>query len=104
MRLRTNKTKGCSSRIACLTKVFELALSAQKCWRNLNGASLLADVIAGVAFVEGRKRDAASSRTPTRYLTIPPRKATSVGIYTLLDSPVSPSLEKIGYLPSKQYL
>jgi transposase-like protein len=30
VRLRTDKTKGCGSRIACLTMVFKLALSAQK--------------------------------------------------------------------------
>jgi transposase-like protein len=59
VRLRTNKTKGCGSRIACLTMVFKLALSAQKSWRALNGTNLLADVIAGVAFEDGRKRNAA---------------------------------------------
>ena len=59
VRLRTNKTKGCGSRTACLTMVFKLALSAQKRWRTLNGANLLADVIAGVTFVDGKKRDAA---------------------------------------------
>ena len=59
VRLRTNKTKGCGSRIACLTMVFKLALSAQKRWRALNGTNLMADVIAGVTFVDGRKRDAA---------------------------------------------
>ncbi len=59
VRLRTNKTKGCGSRKACLTMVFKLALSAQKRWRALNGANLLADVIAGVTFVDGKKRDAA---------------------------------------------
>ncbi len=59
VRLRTNKTKGCGSRTACLTMVFKLAQSAEKRWRALNGASLLADVIAGVEFVDGKKRDAA---------------------------------------------
>ena len=59
VRLRTNKTKGCGSRIACLTMVFKLVLSAQKRWRALNGAKLLADVIEGVVFEDGVKKEAA---------------------------------------------
>ena len=55
VRLRTDKTKGSGSRIACLTMVFKLAMSAQKRWRTLNGAKLLADVIAGVQFEDGVK-------------------------------------------------
>ena len=59
VRLRTNKTKGCGSRIACLTMVFKLAFSAQKRWRVLNGAKLLADVIDGAMFEDGIKKKAA---------------------------------------------
>jgi len=59
VRLRTNKTKGCGSRIACLTMVFKLALSAQQRWRTLNGAKLLAEVIEGVKFEDGVKKLAA---------------------------------------------
>jgi len=59
VRLRTAKTKGCGSRIACLSMVFKLALSAQKRWRALNGAKLLADVITGVVFEDGVKKLAA---------------------------------------------
>lgn len=59
VRLRTNKTKGAGSRIACLTMVFKLALSAQQRWRTLNGAKLLADVIDGVRFEDGVKKLAA---------------------------------------------
>jgi GNAT superfamily N-acetyltransferase len=33
-----------------------------------------------------------------------PREVAFVGVYALLDSPVIPFLEKIGYLPGKQYL
>ena len=33
VRLRTHKTKGSGSRIACLTMVYKLAMSAQKHWR-----------------------------------------------------------------------
>ena len=53
VRLRTAKTKGSGSRIACLTMVFTLTLSAEKRWRRLNGHKLLADVIAGVKFTDG---------------------------------------------------
>lgn len=59
VRLRTAKTKGSGSRTACLTMVYKLALSAQKHWRALNGATLLADVIAGVTFEDGKKKEAA---------------------------------------------
>jgi putative transposase len=59
VRLRTVKTKGSGSRIACLTMVFKLATSAQKRWRALNGARLLADVIEGVQFEDGIRREAA---------------------------------------------
>jgi len=59
VRLRTHKTKGAGSRIACLTMVFKLAMSAQKRWRALNGAKLLADVIGGVKFEDGVKKLAA---------------------------------------------
>ena len=60
VRLRTNKTKGCGSRLATLTMVFKLAQSAQKTWRRLNGSQLLADVIQGVPFKDGTKQDAAA--------------------------------------------
>ncbi len=59
VRLRTAKTKGCGSRVACLSMVFKLALSAQKRWRALNGAKLLAEVIDGVVFEDGVKKEAA---------------------------------------------
>ena len=55
VRLRTNKTKGCGSRSACLTMVFKLVQSAEKHWRALNGSTLLDDVIRGVQFVDGIK-------------------------------------------------
>ena len=59
VRLRTYKTKGCGSRIACLTMVFKLAQSAQSRWRTLNGSQLLPEVIQGVKFVDGIKETAA---------------------------------------------
>jgi transposase-like protein len=59
VRLRTRRTKGCGSRVACLTMVFKLVQSASANWRALNGSNLLADVIAGVQFVDGVKLQAA---------------------------------------------
>ena len=58
VRLRTDKTKGCGSRQACLTMVFKLAQSAEKHWRKLNGAGLLLEVAAGVEFVDGIRKAA----------------------------------------------
>jgi putative transposase len=55
VRLRTNKTRGCGSRTACLTMVFKLMENASKSWRTLNGSALLADVVAGIVFVDGLK-------------------------------------------------
>jgi len=55
VRLRTDKTKGSGSRIACLTMVFKLMESASKRWRALNGTALIPDVIAGVQFTDGIK-------------------------------------------------
>jgi putative transposase len=53
VRLRTVKTKGCGSRVACLTMVFKLMESASKNWRTLNGAPQLKAVISGVKFIDG---------------------------------------------------
>ena len=60
VRLRTDKTKGSGTRQACLTMVYKLMESASRRWRALNGSTLLGDVIKGVVFVDGiRKEDAA---------------------------------------------
>jgi len=59
VRLRTNKTKGCGSRTATLTMTFKLTQSAEQHWRALNGSSLLPDVIKGIQFVDGEKKNAA---------------------------------------------
>src|SRR5262249_30437267 len=60
VRLRTDKTKGTGTRQACLTMVFKLMESAGKRWRALNGSTLLAEVIAGVTFVDGVKQEDAA--------------------------------------------
>ena len=59
VRLRTRKTKGCGSRTATLTMVFKLAQCAERHWRALNGSKLLEDVIRGVQFKDGLRKDAA---------------------------------------------
>ena len=59
VRVRTNKTKGSGSRTACMTMVFKLVQFDEKRWRVLNGSTLIPEVIAGVEFVDGLKRDAA---------------------------------------------
>jgi transposase-like protein len=59
VRLRTNKTKGCGSRLATLSMVFRLGAAAQRKWRSLNGAEQLREVAAGTKFVDGLKSAAA---------------------------------------------
>jgi putative transposase len=60
VRLRTEKTKGSGTRVACLTMVFKLMQSASRRWRALNGSGLLSEVIRGTVFVDGmRKEDVA---------------------------------------------
>ncbi|MHC4697178.1 MAG: IS256 family transposase [Planctomycetota bacterium] len=59
VRLRHRKTKGSGSRKACLGMVFKLMESASKKWRSLNGSTLIPDVIAGIQFVDGVRKNAA---------------------------------------------
>ena len=60
VRLRTDKTKGTGTRIACLTMVYKLMESASRRWRVLNGSTLLRDVIKGITFVDGIKQENAA--------------------------------------------
>lgn len=55
VRLRTAKTKGSGSRIACLTMTWKLMESASKHWRALNGSKLLPDVLAGIPYTDGTR-------------------------------------------------
>src|SRR5439155_24931832 len=59
VRLRTYKTRGHGSALACETMVFKLMERAAKHWRLLNGSKLLPDVLAGVKFIDGEKENAA---------------------------------------------
>src|SRR6202022_4319915 len=56
VRLRTQRTKGCGSRIATLTMFFKLGLEAQKHWRPLQGFELIPKVVTGVQFVDGEEQ------------------------------------------------
>jgi len=59
VRHRTRQTKGCGSRQATLMMVFKLAKQAERHWRKLNSALLLAHVIRGVVFIDGVMEKAA---------------------------------------------
>ena len=59
VRHRTRQTKGCGSRSATLMMVFKLATQAERRWRKLNKAQLLAHVIRDVEFVDGVLKKAA---------------------------------------------
>ena len=54
VRLRSRRTKGCGSREATLTMVFQLCREAQKRWKRLKGAEWLPRVAAGQEFVDGK--------------------------------------------------
>jgi transposase-like protein len=57
VRLRTAKTRGCSSRQTTLTMVFKLCCSAEKRWFRLRGYRRLGEVIENVKFVNGLRKD-----------------------------------------------
>jgi len=59
VRLRTARTKGCGSRLACLTMVFKLAKCAERHWRRLNGSERLPEVIQRIHFKDGIREKAA---------------------------------------------
>ena len=53
VRLRTDKTRGCGTRLATLTMVFKLAREAQKTWKKLKGYKLIPRVLEGDIFIDG---------------------------------------------------
>jgi len=57
VRLRTDKTRNCGSRITVLSMVFRLFLSAERRWRRLDGVSRLTEVMQGVKFVDGIREE-----------------------------------------------
>lgn len=57
VRLRTEKTKGCGTRLATLTMVFKLAKEAQTTWKKIKGYRLIPKVLEGATFVDGELPD-----------------------------------------------
>jgi putative transposase len=57
VRLRTEKTKGCGTRLATLTMVFKLSLEAQKTWKKIKGYRLIPKVLEGVTCIDGELPD-----------------------------------------------
>ena len=55
VRHRTNQTKGCGSRKATLSMVFQLSKEAEKRWRKLRGYELMQKVISGAVFKDGEE-------------------------------------------------
>lgn len=53
VRLRTDKTRGCLSRVTMLAMVFKLYQSAAKRWHRLRAAHYLTKVMQGMAFKDG---------------------------------------------------
>jgi transposase-like protein len=53
IRLRTRKTRNCVSAKSGLSLMHQLAMSSQKRWRRLRGFQKLADVVAGIKFIDG---------------------------------------------------
>jgi len=62
VRLRTRVTKGAGSRTAGLTMAYKLLQAASPRWRALTGAERVADVLAGVAFEDGIRRQTVAER------------------------------------------
>jgi transposase-like protein len=57
VRLRTEKTKGCGTRLATLTMVFKLVLETRKTWKKIKGYKLIPKVLEGRSFVDGELKD-----------------------------------------------
>jgi putative transposase len=53
VRLRTDKSRGCLSRVTMLAMVFKLYQSAAKRWHRLRAAHYLTEVMQGMAFKDG---------------------------------------------------
>ncbi len=53
VRLRTEKTKGCGTRLATLTMVFKLVYETRKTWKKIKGYRLIPNVLQGITFVDG---------------------------------------------------
>ena len=59
VRHRTIKVKGAFSNESALGMLYQLGLEAEKSWRRITGHERIAEVISGVAFVNGVRADTA---------------------------------------------
>ena len=57
VRLRTQKTRGCGTRLATLTMVFKLVLETRKTWKKIKGYKLIPKVLEGIPFIDGELKD-----------------------------------------------
>ena len=57
VRLRTEKTKGCGTRLATLTMVFKLVCEAKKTWKKIKGHKLIPAVLEGIPFIDGELKN-----------------------------------------------
>jgi hypothetical protein len=62
-------TKGAGSKAAALAMAYKLLESAQERWRRFDGHELVADVLAGVKFMDGIKVTRTTPTTTTRRQT-----------------------------------
>ena len=53
VRLRTDKTTGCGTRLATLAMVFKLAFEAQKTWKRIKGYKWIPQVLQGITSIDG---------------------------------------------------
>lgn len=53
VRHRTRQTKGCGTRLATLSMVFKLAMSAEKRWQKMHGYKQIQEMLRGARFVDG---------------------------------------------------
>jgi len=58
VRLRTEKTKGCGTRLATLTMVFKHVLETRKTWKKIKGYRLIPKVLDGETFIDGELQNA----------------------------------------------
>jgi putative transposase len=57
VRLRTEKTKGCGTRLATLTMVFKLVYETRKTWKKIKGYRLIPKVLKGIRFTDGEETE-----------------------------------------------
>ena len=60
IRHRSRQTKGCGSRVATLSMIFKLSMSAESHWRKLRGSQKIIKVMNGVVFKDGEEVEAAA--------------------------------------------